>query len=296
MLTFFTIPKPFRGHVAIIQRNAIRSWALLQPASEVILFGNDEGTAEVASELGVRHVPNIVRNEYGTPLVDDVFEKAQDLAGHNLLCYVNADIILMSGFIQAVEQVASQKPRFLMVGQRHDLDVQELLDFRLDWEDQLRVRLTQNGQLHPPAGIDYFAFPRGLWEEIPPFAIGRTGWDNWLLYGARMRGAALVDATPVVMIIHQNHDYAHLVGGQEAAWKGVEAQQNLKLVEDRVFNLLDANWILTSRGLRPALTYAHLRRLPYNWLALRPSLRWLFRAIYGPGGLCHLLVRREQGV
>ena len=28
MLTIFTTPKPFRGHIGIIQRNALKSWTI----------------------------------------------------------------------------------------------------------------------------------------------------------------------------------------------------------------------------------------------------------------------------
>jgi hypothetical protein len=48
MLTFFTTAKPFVGHSGIIQRNALRSWKLLDPDVEVILFGDEEGAAEVS--------------------------------------------------------------------------------------------------------------------------------------------------------------------------------------------------------------------------------------------------------
>jgi 5,10-methylene-tetrahydrofolate dehydrogenase/methenyl tetrahydrofolate cyclohydrolase len=51
MLTFFGVPKAFRGHTGIIQRNAIGSWARLGRGSRVVLFGDEEGTAEVAREL-----------------------------------------------------------------------------------------------------------------------------------------------------------------------------------------------------------------------------------------------------
>jgi hypothetical protein len=289
MLTVFTTPKSFHGHIAVIQRNAIRSWTLLRPACEIILLGDEEGTAEVAMEFGVNHAPDVVCNEYDTPLVNDLFEKAQGLATHNLLCYVNADIILMNDFMRAMEQLASYKHKFLMVGHRWDVEVRETLDFGPAWEERLRTHVARNGQLHDPSGIDYFAFPRGLWGEILPFAIGRTGWDQWLLYRARMRGATLVDATQVVMAVHQNHEYTHVVGGAETIWKGVEAQRNLELVAGQGFDLLSVNRFLTPRGLRPALTYAHLRRRPYTWLALRPSLRWLFKAIYGQHGVRRLL-------
>ena len=253
MLTIFTIPKPFRGHTGIIQRNAIHSWTLLRPACEIILFGDDEGTAEVAKEFGVRYMPEVARNEYGTPLVNELFDQAQHLATHDLLCYVNADIILMSDFMPAIERIKRRKKRFLMVGQRWDLDMQESLVFDPDWEKRLRTKVRKYGQLHPITGMDYFVFPRGLWGEIPPFAIGRTAWDNWLVYRARNRKAAVVDATPVVTAVHQNHDWSHIAGGRLAAWTGVEAQRNRTLMENNLFTLRHANWLLTKRWLRPAL-------------------------------------------
>ena len=52
MLTLFTIPKAFEGHSGVIQRNAIKSWTLLQPQCEIILMGDDEGTGEAAAEMG----------------------------------------------------------------------------------------------------------------------------------------------------------------------------------------------------------------------------------------------------
>src|SRR5882724_4764180 len=103
MLTIFTIPKAFVGHVGVIQRNAIRSWTLLEPRPEIILLGNDEGTAQVARELGLRHIPEITSNQHGTPLLNDMFRRAELNASSPLLCYVNADIVLLREFAEAVE-------------------------------------------------------------------------------------------------------------------------------------------------------------------------------------------------
>ena len=36
MLTLFTTPKPFYGHIDVIQRNALKSWTLAAPQAEVI--------------------------------------------------------------------------------------------------------------------------------------------------------------------------------------------------------------------------------------------------------------------
>ena len=234
------------------------------------MFGDEDGSAEVAAELGIRHIPEVSRNEYGTPVVDSIFDTAQKIGKHDLFCYVNADIILMGDFITAVLQVYQQMPRFLIIGQRWDVEINESLDFSGGWERKLHSFVVSRGRLHPPTGIDYFVFPRGLFGEIPPFAVGRAAWDNWMLYRARSRKAALIDATQVVMAVHQNHDYAHVPGGAQEVWKGREAMRNLKLAGgyDKTFSLNDANWLLSPQGLIRAQTPEHRHRARETWLLL----------------------------
>jgi hypothetical protein len=252
VLTLFAIPKPFVGHIGVIQQNALESWARLQPRCEVLLMGDDAGTAEAATRFGFQHAGQVRRNEFGTPCVDDLFAQAQARSRHEILAYVNADIVLGADFIEAVERVRRWQPRFLVVGQRWDLDVTAPLEFSTAWEEELRGRLAQGGRLHEPTGIDYFVFPRGLWGELPPFAIGRTVWDNWLIYRARSLGAAVVDATVAITAVHQNHDYAHHPGGAAGLWQGPEARRNRELAggEERVYDVRDADWRLTAGGVR----------------------------------------------
>ena len=107
MFTMFAIPKPFRGRINIIQRNAILSWKLLHPGIEVILFGEEEGTAEVCRELALRHEPYVECNEFGTPLVNYLFCRAQQIARHDWLCYSNCDIIYTSDFRRALGLVTA---------------------------------------------------------------------------------------------------------------------------------------------------------------------------------------------
>ncbi|MFZ3148268.1 MAG: hypothetical protein WA137_04440 [Methanothrix sp.] len=253
MITLFSTPKPFHGHIGVIQRNAIHSWTLLHPDAEIFLFGDDEGTAEVAKELGVGHVPDVARNEYGTPLVSDIFEKAQSLASNDIVCYVNADIILLKDFIRAVERVAGKR-RFLMVGQRWNLDLNDPLDFDVDWEETIKALVSQKGKLFTKSGIDYFVFPRGLFMDIPRFAIGRPAWDNWMIYHARSSRYHVIDATQVVMPIHQNHNYSHVPQRKGNTYEGPEAERNRDLAggSQHIFNLYDVNYLLTKRFLRPA--------------------------------------------
>ena len=275
MLTLFTIPTPFLGHIGTIQRNAIGSWIRLRPKPEIVLFGDEPGTAGVAEQYGVRHVPAVRRNELGTPLVNDVFAQASRLGAHDVQCYINADIILLADFMEAIGRVAACRTSFLVVGRRWDLDQAEPLDFHEGWEEQLTRRAHASGSLHGPTGIDYFAFRRGLWAEIPPFAIGRTIWDNWLLYHGRARGAALIDGTDAITAIHQNHDYGNF-GDADRLWKGPEAQRNLKLAGGygNAFTLSDSSWRLSRHRLLPAVANYHRRLYAFP---LRLVLRWLFR-------------------
>lgn len=278
MLTIFTVPKPFRGHIGVIQTNAIRSWVSLHPVCEVILFGDEEGTVELASELGLRHTPAMGRSEYGTPLVNSIFSIAQDIASHQLICYVNADIILMSDFLPALQHV--HKYPFLMVGQRWDIELNEAVNFNdTEWEFRLRTHLAEHGKLHSKSGIDYFVFSRGLYSDIPPLAIGRTGWDNWLIYRARSLKVPVIDASKAITAIHQNHDYSHIPSGETVIWKGPEATRNLELTRggERAFTLEHATWILTSDGVRPALTMRHLYFRLDALLVLSSHLHFLRR-------------------
>ena len=252
MPTIFAFPKPFRGHIGTIQRNAIGSWVRLNPQCEIFLFGDEEGAAAVAKEFTVRHIPEITRNGFGTPLLDEVFKKAEQLASDPLLCYVNCDIILGSDFIPTVRRVSQWRPQFLLVGECWNLDVEESLAFdRPSWEEDLKTLVQQKGKRRGPNAIDYFVFPSGLYQDLPPFALGRPRFDNWLIWKARNVEAAVVDATHVVSAIHQNHDYSH-VGSKELMHGGEEARRNLELAggNRHCWSIAEASHKLCRAGIR----------------------------------------------
>ena len=68
-------------------------------------------------------------NEQGTPLVSSIFANARQASDSPLLAYVNADILLLPDFLAAARDVSRQAGNFLVIGQRWDLDVTQLLDF-----------------------------------------------------------------------------------------------------------------------------------------------------------------------
>ena len=253
LLTVFTAPKPFTNpHIALIQRNALRSWMALGPAVQIALIGQEQGMTEVAREYGLLHLPEVQCNALGTPLVSSIFELGRSVNSSPFLAYVNADILLFPETITAVEELGKRMERFLLVGQRWDLEVKEALDFSGDWAAALRERMRRQGKLHVRAGSDYFIFPRECFTEIPPFSVGRAGWDNWMIYFARKQGWPVVDGSGMLDVIHQSHDYSHLPNGQPH-YRLPETGENIRLAGGRrtIFTLDDATHEWENGNLRP---------------------------------------------
>ena len=261
-VTLIAIPKPFLGHTALIQRNAIKSWSLLDPKPEIILFGDDEGILEICAQFQIKHEPVIALNQFGTPLLNDIFDRTQKTAKNEVVCYVNADIVLMNDFMDAIENVATHFSRFLMVGQRWDADITDRIDFCQDWQENFIKAVRTTGSLHKETGIDYFVYSGDVFSNTPPFAIGRTTWDNWLIYHARSKKIPVIDATESVLAIHQNHDYTHHPQGAKGVWKGHEAVRNRALASEMpdLFTLRDATHILKKTRIKRAWDQWHFRR------------------------------------
>ncbi len=289
MITIFTAPKAFTDpHIDTIQRNAILSWLHLGEQVNVLLVGDEQGMAEVASEYGVPQLADVRRNETGTPLVSSIFELARDASSTDLLAYINTDVMLLPAFVESLYQVAGQVNEFLLIGQRWDLDVRQVLDFSNGWDGSLLADVQDRGRLHLPAGSDYFAFPRALFSDMPDFAIGRAGWDNWMIYHARQQGYAVVDGTPSIIAIHQDHDYNHLPGGkphyelpesrQNEALAGGAA--NLYMVLDSDKQLVNGkvqrpspSWVRTLRYIETRLTPPDGQRQGVRWSLARQARR-----------------------
>jgi hypothetical protein len=259
MLTLFTIPKAFRGHSAVIQRNAVESWVRLRPRVEVILLGADEGTAETAHALGLRHIPEVAANEHGTPLLNDIFRRAEEAAAFPWMCYVNADIVLLDDFVEMLGKARKQLEKFLCVSKRVNLDISEPLHFSSGWQTALKEQAQANGADGPHTAIDVFAFPKGTYARMPDFLIGRLWFDQWLIKAAIEQGLPVVDASRVAPVLHQNHDYGHVPGGYDQVWRGQEAEHNFALYGgvQHAYTLLDATHELTPGG---RLRRVHFRR------------------------------------
>ena len=251
-ITIFSTPKPFSdSHINIIQRNAIGSWKALGSQVEVILIGDEPGLSEAAIDIGVRHIPEVEKNQLGTPLVHSIFNQARESTENEILMYINADIILLPECLPVIQSIHQQEKEFLLAGRRWDLDVTSEINFRGNWAEELDDLRSREGKLRVPTAMDYFVFPRHLFQEIPPFAIGRAGWDNWMIYHAKLQPWPVIDVTPTMIVIHQNHDYGHLPDGKphydlEESYQNVALSGGIKTLYD----LLDVNLIFLGGKIR----------------------------------------------
>jgi len=273
LITIFTAPKPFLDpHISLIQRNAILSWQHLGDEVRVLLLGDETGMTEFAASNNVVQLTQVSRNPHGTPLVSSLFELARRSSSSALLAYINADMLLTPEFVRLAKLVHDQVEKFLIVGQRWDLDVRQALDFKPGWDERLTKDVSERGRLHPPGGSDYFIFPRQCFTKIPNFAIGRAGWDNWMFYHARQQGWPVVDLSTSLMVIHQDHDYSHLPGGQPH-YKLPESFENIRLAggRRRIFSLLDADYTLVAGKIQPIPVRG--KRF-WRYLETYPLLRW----------------------
>jgi len=233
-VTFFTVIRPFVGEFDELQRLAIGSWLGAVPGSEVLVMGDREGAAEACADLGVTHIPGITTNEHSTELVSSAFEFARQQADHDWLCEISADIVLGGDFILALQAIRKLRRPFV-VGQRWDV--------------------TPDGtecKLHPPCGVDYFLFKRDTLGDIPPFAVGRSAYDQWLLWAAIHRwGCTVIDATETITALHLNHGYPEY-GDKAKMLQSEERARNMELAGDcdRWYGTNDAPYVMVAGKIR----------------------------------------------
>jgi hypothetical protein len=251
MLTFFTTAKPFVGHDAIIQRNALMSWKLLHPDIEVIVFGDDPGASEVCKEYGLRHEPEVERHNRKFPFANAMFTRAQQIARHDYLCYSNCDIVLFGDFLKAFEKARAWRKRFLLVSRRWDTDLKKPIDFtRPDWAEDLRQLAVTRGFYQIPDFVDFFLFSKGVYQEVPPLIVGYAFWDSWMVWKALSENIPVLDASPYLVPVHQNHEY-NTTQRTKGSFADDTAQRNFGLVGGwkHVRHAEDATYRLSRGGV-----------------------------------------------
>jgi hypothetical protein len=250
MISFLTSPKPFRDLSKDIQYRAIRNWLTVADGAEVILYGDSPGIDEAAAELGVRVQKEVGCAPSGLPYFGAIAAHAAEHARYDLQVYLNCDILL-SGLYQVMERL--KYDRYLLIGQCINLGEGVVIDEPADeWISILgNLAAEKKLEMRSVAGVDYFGFRRGTWDELPPVVIGRGAYDQALLSYCQRRGFPLVDATLAVTALHQFHEYGHVAGGQKTVFSGEDAKNNLIVAGRHSVSVIsDAEYFIDGSTIR----------------------------------------------
>jgi len=181
------------------------------------------------------------------PKVSSIFELVEaTVAGSSadVFMYTNSDILLPSNFVLLCQHMMDapklKRATTVITGMRWNCPALDPSDSRtkrlysdlLSPSDEPRAsrfaaslaELVGSEHCRPagPMAKDYFVYKRGFWQGIgwripnydaslptmPPFALGRFAWDNYMCTVARKR-SRLIDASAVVSALHLYHDYRH---------------------------------------------------------------------------------------
>jgi len=289
MITFITSFKPFEGLFDIIQRNALRSWLKFVKNCDIVVVGEERGLSDIASEYGLKVVKEVARSKFGTPLFSHIIKSGERLADHEYICFINSDIILLDDFELAFKKIKQNFEDFLMLSIRTNLDITESLNF----DDQQTVELLKakaledkNKRQFPTkgAGFDLLVFRKGFIKTIPPFIVGRgNAYIRWMIYYTKVRKKPVIESSPAITAIHQNHDYKHIKDPKILSYvsSGVQTGYLPILGEEYLINskLLgvasyfsgqDVDYLLTYDGIVEHRTMHHLLRRALKFSLLPP--------------------------
>ncbi|EKX31566.1 hypothetical protein GUITHDRAFT_122239 [Guillardia theta CCMP2712] len=246
-IALVAVPKSFRHIVPVSSRTFL---SLLAP----------DGVKEVSERFGFKHAADVDVNAQGTPLLSSIFRRMKEISSAKIFILVNADIILFPDILAVIQSTAKRFSDFLIVGRRHNTDSTflgdwvpcgtfgsrgtepELVEKARESEDwnQLREHAKLHGTEHTRWALDYFVLTRDLFQSVPDFAFGRPAYDNWFVRSVIEMGRPVIDASSLVVAIHQAHSYAHVnakekreaENSEEEAWRKAMKKQGKELVRD----------------------------------------------------------------
>lgn len=233
----FLAPKPgFDDNIP----DAIISWRdqLVRVNGKVVLLLNEMNDIQLAESFGFKTAPVRVSEE-GFPQLDSLLEVVATFNKSTLVGFCNSDLLPGPNFADAVSALAQLDVKHSSLRTvdsdltAHDnpkstegwLVVVSRVDF---------VELPSDGHVFTDGGVDMWIWNNvhsslvennifGFDSIIPPFAIGRPWFDNWLTATAmQLGGRIVIDGTHQIQILHKIHKRL----GSLSNWENFEKLAN----------------------------------------------------------------------
>ena len=189
--------------------------------------------------------------------MDNCIEIIKKKVDATAIVHVSTDIILNQTFIDTVLKINNIfiNKSFYVVGQR--IDINESFDLtKCSLDEDFFKKLKNIGNLHTPTAMDYFVFSRNFDIKMPPFVIGRPGWDSWLVSFCKKKKIPVIDATCSIDAFHQNHSYPT----KKKNYFQSECNYNFKLAggNKNLMNIREADYIFINNQLKKPKGWRHL--------------------------------------
>jgi len=223
----------------------------------------------------------------GLPVVRDMDARMIEACPNaSAYTYANGDIIGTHDFVETVDAVSRVEVgwNFLMVGRRTDVPWSEAEAYDATEEGfDFIGHYIDRGRLFVPYAEDYFTVTRDAinWTGVPPFVVGRPGYDIWLVDHAHHKhGVAVVDATKTVPMIHQTDENGNFSWGGGIGDKA-SLNYNFKFASRKHADhgLTDHADFETHRDRENG--YVHIRRKRRNVVAGTTRRKHMFRDFKG---------------
>lgn len=245
LLSFVTTFKSFDIEpTGAQQSSAAYSW-VLNKVPDVVVVGDDLGSAELCKEYKFKYLPTVLRgNSVGincpAPLLPSLLTQGCAKALGEFVCLINSDLIISPKFYRYMCKILAKFGKNCFVtGVRLDYKwygpVLDKPAYRKMWKLSRKI-----GKYHRGGGTDFFIAHKTWWmsqlKTMKPWLMGLLAWDNWLQHAAVHTATPCIDASSVVDTMHPNHHYQHVMRAAKLPPKtrlraSAGANHNKKLVK-----------------------------------------------------------------
>ncbi|KAK3609305.1 hypothetical protein CHS0354_038013 [Potamilus streckersoni] len=192
-----------------INNNTLYNWRKLSGVN-LVVFTNDAKVKDYSEKAGWLVLPIGTTVAGDAPVLKQMFHTVQQQFKTDFYGYSNGDLLFEEGLYKTLKKIACQmnetihtKP-LLIVGKRTNINA-EILDSGVVTSGQkMQKHAVTFGSLFNADALDFFitnyVFP---WQDFLPLAIGRRGYDNWVVSIARYWNYTVIDVTDSVLALHQ---------------------------------------------------------------------------------------------
>lgn len=217
-----------------VNNKTLHNWKML-PNVNLVVFVSDGDTKveEISRQAGWTVLP-VTLEAAGTPVLPAMFHDVMMKYKSRYYGFANGDILFTKKLTDTLEQIACQvesgsitdEKGILIVGRRINVPADKLTDeSALSWW-KLEQFSNQYGKLFQSDAEDYFITDSKYpWATFLPVAVGRRGFDNYVVAYSRYVNITVIDASESIQCIHQTLKSR---GNYEGLTKG---QYNIELIE-----------------------------------------------------------------